>query len=77
MLETGANVNYQNRYSCVAGHDTVLVRDYSPKGKKKALDSLKYVIKKGSYVNFANRVGVIVKKTGLEVQKLVAGLGAL
>lgn len=47
MLYAGGDINRRNRYGCVVGHDIVMARDYTPAGKKRTLDALKYFIQKG------------------------------
>jgi hypothetical protein len=77
MVEAGAAINHRNRYGGVAGHDIVMARDFSPAGKKKTLDALKYFVEKGGDVNIADGDGVSVKRIGTSVQKMIPGIGAL
>jgi hypothetical protein len=41
LINAGGDINRRNRYGCVAAHNIVMVLDYTPAGKKKAVDALK------------------------------------
>jgi len=77
LLQAGADINHRNRYGCVAAHDIVMARDYSPAGRKKVLDALRFFLEKGGDINIADGDGVTAKKIGIPVQRLIPELGPL
>ncbi|TVY40868.1 hypothetical protein LSUB1_G003935 [Lachnellula subtilissima] len=77
MVEAGAAVNYRNRYGCVAGHDNIMVSDYSVEGKKKTVDALRYFMEKGGDVNVAEGNGITIHRMGTSVQRLIPEIGLL
>lgn len=77
ILEAGANINHRNRYGCVAGHDIAMASDYSPAGKKKTVDALKYFIEKGGDINIADGDGITAKRLGMSTQRLISSIGDL
>jgi len=77
LLDAGGNINHRNRYGCVAAHDIVMATDYSPSGKKKTVDALKYFIEKGGNINTSDGDGLTAKFIGTRVLPLVPELGPL
>ncbi|RDI79478.1 Ribosome biogenesis protein [Venturia inaequalis] len=53
LLKAGGNINRRNRYGCVAAHDAAMVRDYTPAGKKKTCDALRYYVEHGGDMDIA------------------------
>jgi hypothetical protein len=77
LLEAGGNINHRNRYGCVAAHDIVMAKSYSPEGKKKTLDALKYFVEHGGDVNIADGDGLTAKYVGLKVARLIPEMAPL
>lgn len=77
LLQAGADINHQNRYGCVAAHDIVMARDYSPAGKKKVVDASRFFLEKGGDINIADGDKVTAKRIGIPVQRLIPELGLL
>jgi hypothetical protein len=77
LLEAGGNTNHRNRYGCVAAHDIVMAKDYSPEGKKKTLDALKYFVEHGGDVNIADGDGLTSKYVSMKVARLIPEMAPL
>lgn len=54
-----------------------MTRDYTPAGKKKTGDALKYFPEKGGDIIFADGDGMLAKFIGMRVKPLVPELGPL
>jgi len=77
LLQAGADINHRNRYGAVAAHDIVMAMDYSPAGKKKVVDALRFFLENGGDLNIADGDGVTAKRIGIPVQRLIPELGPL
>ena len=54
-----------------------MAKSYSPEGKKKTLDALKYFVEHGGDVNIADGDGLTAKYVGLKVARLIPEMAPL
>ncbi|CZR69852.1 uncharacterized protein PAC_19752 [Phialocephala subalpina] len=74
LITAGGDINHQNRYGCLAGHEIVMARDYSEDGKKKTVDAMKYYVEHGGKVDIPDNDGVTVTRIGNTIKLVIPGL---
>lgn len=77
LLAVGGDINHRNRYGCVAAADIVMARDFTPAGKKKTCDALKYFLAKGGDIDIADGDGITPRRMAVSVQRFMPEIGVV